>query len=298
MGISAIVDSGATTTRWLFYDKEQNQFTRQDGPGLNFNYIPPDEWKSRIQEHILSPAQIEPWQVEEIFFYCAGCSYPEHLQNVVRTLQEIFPRAKAVAHHDLLGAARALAQNQPSYIVILGTGSNAGYYDGRQMIDRHGGTGYILNDEGSAAHIGKHLLNAWLNNDLPPKLHEAFEDFLKMTRQEVMYKIYQDTRGCAVFLGQIARFAIDRYPNWDFLHSLIENALNQFIHTHLKPLYARINQQQPVHAVGGVVARVSHLWKQCLENAGFQPGAIARDSLYGLAQYHWNKTPAPHQEQP
>ena len=42
--------------------------------------------------------------------------------------------------------------------VILGTGSNVGLYDGKQLVKTVGGLGYVLGDEGSGVHLGKDIV--------------------------------------------------------------------------------------------------------------------------------------------
>ncbi len=291
---SIIVDSGATVTRWLI-KIGNNKILRHEGPGLNPNYIPEDSWKELIDLHILQPLSnhFKSWEVTELYFYCAGCWSADRQASVSQALQNIFPRARVTVHHDLLAAARALAGNKPAIIAILGTGSNSGIYDGKIILKKHGGTGYILNDEGGATDIGKKLINAWLNEDMPQEIKNQFERFLGMNPREVIYKVYQQPQHSAVFLGNTCKFAIDNYINSQYLQSLIQSSIQTLITNHLIPLKNMLStlglpQDLPVHALGGIVYRISGLWKQELQKHGFKPGKIARDALPGLASYHWN----------
>ena len=58
--------------------------------------------------------------------------------------------------------------------LILGTGSNSCYYDGKDIVGNVPPLGFILGDEGSGAVMGKRLVADVLKGILPGKLRESF----------------------------------------------------------------------------------------------------------------------------
>jgi len=70
-------------------------------------------------------------------------------------LKSLFAKAKIEINHDLTAAARALCGKQKGIACILGTGANAGYFNGNKIAKNSPGLGYILGDEGSGAYLGK-----------------------------------------------------------------------------------------------------------------------------------------------
>ncbi|MDZ7775085.1 MAG: hypothetical protein U5L09_05450 [Bacteroidales bacterium] len=82
---------------------------------------------------------------------------------------ELFSQAlsRIVLETDLTGAARAIFGDKEGITAILGTGANAGYYNGYSIIHQPKSLGFFLGDEGSGAYLGKQLLKAYLEETLP-----------------------------------------------------------------------------------------------------------------------------------
>ncbi|MDZ7682398.1 MAG: hypothetical protein U5J63_11970 [Fodinibius sp.] len=118
--------------------------------------------------------------IEQIFFYGAGCD--SELKNaVVRdALNSSFPHADINIYHDLLGAARACFLRDPGIACILGTGSNSCLYDGSEIIEHIPSLAFILGDEGSAGYFGKKLINKYYRYELPDDLRKALESDYNM----------------------------------------------------------------------------------------------------------------------
>ncbi len=285
--IRAIVDSGATRARWIFHRKRGKTHIVETS-GINPFFFTEEEAARTIQQELEKAyPELKPWEVEELIFYGAGCSSEQRCMLIDRALRSVFSRARIIVHHDILGAARGVLGDQPGYVVILGTGSNTAYYNGREIVDRHGGHGYILNDEGSGADLGRHLIARWLDREMPEELLEAFDEFIGMTEAEVIYKVYQDKRS-SLFLAQQAPF-LKEHINHPWSQHLISSRFNELIKRHLVPLRQRVGQEGPIHTVGSIGYVFKDLWTQALEEYGFQAGQIVQSPIEGLAQYHWEK---------
>ena len=114
----------------------------------------------------------------------AGLAHGGHqlVQGRARLVQQVLhSMLKAnniIVNHDMLGAVRALCGTEPGIACILGTGSNAVYFDGKKLIKNRESLGFILGDEGSGANIGKKMLTDFLYNRVPTALKEYIRDEL------------------------------------------------------------------------------------------------------------------------
>src|SRR5690606_34694819 len=101
-------------------------------------------------------------KVKKVYFFGAGASSRERKEIVENALKKFFRYSKVLVEHDLYAAALASLGDAPGIVGILGSGSNAGYFNGRKFEQNNYGLGYILGDEGSANWMGKQLLKNYL----------------------------------------------------------------------------------------------------------------------------------------
>jgi glucosamine kinase len=184
--IKVIVDSGSTKADWRLFDDES--MIAITTPGLNPYFINSDEIASIIKEQVLS--KISGIRPVAIHFYGAGCGAAIRKQSVMDALMTCFAEATVFVETDLLAAARALLKKEPGFAVILGTGTNSGYYDGSSIIKSIDSLGYFLGDEGSGAAIGKKLLRDYLRGYFPADLHHEFSLVCPMNREMVLEQLY------------------------------------------------------------------------------------------------------------
>ncbi|NPA33791.1 MAG: hypothetical protein GXO48_02550 [Chlorobi bacterium] len=285
--VRIIVDSGATKARWLIKRKRgKSQLIETEG--INPYFYTEEEAVNIIKNELeLKAPFLKDYEVEEVIFYGAGCSTEQRCLLMDRVLQSVFPRARIIVHHDILGAARGILKDKPGYVVIIGTGSNTCYYNGKEIVARHGGLGYILNDEGSGADIGKHLIAAWLDKEMPADLVPAFEEFIGMTEAEVIFKVYQDKRP-ARFLAQQTLF-VSEHIDHSWCRQLTKSRFKTLVTRHLKPLIEKVGKEDSVHASGSVAYHFQDIWKEVLSEEGLKAGKIVINPLDGLAEFHWGK---------
>src|SRR5476649_2360932 len=89
-------------------------------------------------------------EIKKMYFFTAGASSPDRVATVANALSTFFKNAKILVEHDILAAAIACCKEKKGIVCILGSGSNAGYYDGKKVKKNNFSLGYILADEGSA----------------------------------------------------------------------------------------------------------------------------------------------------
>ena len=117
-----ISDSGSTKTDWVLLEDDA-VLLRVKTQGLN-----PTQQKCEDIVEILSNelmSQLDGNEPAKIFFYGAGCAYPEANSRMRKALESLFHTRDIEINSDLLAAARALCGREEGIACILGTGSNS-----------------------------------------------------------------------------------------------------------------------------------------------------------------------------
>ena len=126
--ITLIVDSGSTKTSWCFAflpnTKSADGARTVTTEGLNPAVMSAEEVEEKISKalnHCLQSLSISAADVENVFFYGAGCIAGRTVV-VSESISSILVNAKIYVADDLLGAARALCGHKAGIACILGTG--------------------------------------------------------------------------------------------------------------------------------------------------------------------------------
>lgn len=222
----------------------------------------------------------------KIVAYGAGCGTKARADRLRTVLAEVWPQAQIRVETDLLGAARGLYGNDAGLVLILGTGMNAGYYDGSFLHLPMPSLGYILGDEGSGADIGKHLLRDALYGVLPGPLKERlFPNGLVLP--EVLEATYRSPAPQA-YLASFTALLADHIED-TYVHDLIASRFFA-----LTRLLARCFSAQELHQVrasGSVAFGFRQLLTEALEHRGMQLTGVERDPMPGLVAYHAQAIP-------
>src|SRR6202007_2327628 len=127
-----------------------------------------------------------------IFYYGTGCSTAEKKQLVKNALHAIFTKAHINVDHDLLASALACCGKKPGIACILGTGSNSCYFDGKEIKENLLSLGYFFGDHGSGAHLGKTLLQNYLDGNLPKDLESIFSAMSEFDKELILHNVYKE----------------------------------------------------------------------------------------------------------
>jgi glucosamine kinase len=275
-----IADSGSTKAAWRLVDdkKKIHHFLTE---GLNPYFKSHGEIIEEIKGNLI-PNFPYGTEVTRIFFYGAGCSSSEKCDMVKDALAESFSGASITVEHDILAAARAACGNAEGIVCILGTGSNSCLFDGKKIVNKIGGLGYILGDEGSGAHLGKNLLEAYLNRDLPNDIYKEFENTFRLTREEIDKRVYEKPLASR-FLASFSRFIGDHVEH-PFFVKMLESCLESFLEKHVcrYPDY----KSKPVHFVGSIAYYYRDILKRVALAKGIIVGKILPYPVEELTLYH------------
>jgi len=275
-----IADSGSTKTTWMDVESGNKVVTE----GLNPHFT--------SGEHFLAACAAVRQQLPilntqvSIHFYGAGCSLPAQRKKVASWLTKAFGTSDVHIETDMFAACRATAGDQPALVGILGTGSNACYYDGRQIACQAPSTGYILGDEGSANHVGRRLLQDYLSGCMPGNISSGFHDAYPMTREEFIDAVYHQPNANR-FLASLAKFAVEHIGD-DYCSSEILFSLEEWYNYQLDHLL-KISHCMALYLVGGFAARIKTLIEPVARNHGLEIKGVLADPIEGLRQYHIKK---------
>ncbi len=279
-GMKIIADSGSTKTSWRIINND-GKIISTETSGINPFFRSSDDIERELRENLLPYTK----NVEEIHFYGAGIINSEKAAIVVRALKQMYGEIPVNAYSDVVGAARSLSGNQAGIVCIIGTGSNACYYDGTNVVDAIPPLGFILGDEGSGAVMGKNLVGDYFKKVMPLKLRNKLQDRFDIVKEDVLERVYKQEKpnqylaGFAVFLSE----------------NLEEKYCKDFIYRNLKSFVIRnvikLNESYrlPVHFVGTVAYVFQDLLKNILKEEGLTVGNIIKEPVDELVKYHQEK---------
>lgn len=275
-----LAESGSTKCDAVFLTNEGEEVKRIRTIGFN-PYFHDRQFVSK--EIIKIPEIMELGaQVEQVYFYGAGCSSPELNIEISEGLKAGFPNAQISVDHDLRASAYATWDGLPQVTCILGTGSNCVYYDGQTLQAGRSGYGYILGDEGSASYIGKRVIRAYLYRLMDDDLIQEFEDQFGVDEAFIREKVYA-LNGANVFLGSFAPFA-HKHLDKPFFYQTVFNGFREFIETQVLPFPNA--KKIPISFVGSIAHHFEGVLNDVLDYFDLQKGRIIRRPVDGLIDYY------------
>lgn len=274
-----IADSGATKTDWRIINS-QGEIQQAKTIGLSPYYQTSESIAAELTQNLLPFVKEE---VSEIHFYGTGCAGEEPCAIVRRGLQDVFPSAQIIeVESDMLGAARGLCGHEAGIACILGTGSNNCLYNGRDIADKIPSLGFWLGDEGSGGYLGKNLVVAFLQKEMPDDLAVKFAKRYGLNREIVLENAYKQPFPNRYFAG-FSKFLFDNRSH-PFAYTLVYNAFGEFLSKYICKLPDY--QKYKVHFVGSVAFYYSDILRRAAAEKGIVVGHIMETPIAGLTLYH------------
>ncbi len=274
-----IADSGSTKCDWMIVGNNEQSIAKTIG--FNPFFHSQDFIISRLKTNnqLMSVKN----DIEEIYYYGAGCSSANRNQILINALTTTFSNASVVSvKEDLDGAAYATTGNQPGIVCIIGTGSNSCYFDGVQVHSRIPALGYVLGDEASGSYFGKILLSTFLYGLMPTHLTEAFYKEYRVDKESILFAVY-NRPNANVYLASFMKFA-SAHQQDDWIKTMIYDGLRKFAEIHIisHPEYTSV----PVSFVGSIAHYFKDELTRVAHDLGFSIGRIVKKPIDGLAAYH------------
>lgn len=285
--ITLIVDSGSTKTSWCFAflpnTSSADMARTVTTEGLNPAVMSADEVEEKIAKaltHCLQSLSISEADVENVFFYGAGC-IAGRAGVVSESISTILVDAKIYVADDLIGAARALCGHKAGIACILGTGSNSCLYDGENIVAHTPALGYVLGDEGSGAVLGRKFLNAVLKQTLTENICKRFLQESGLDMAEVINRVYRSPAPNR-FLASMSKY-IHGYLDEKEVSDIVIDNFEDFIRNNL---LAYGDEFRTINVVGSIAYHYKEQLTEAASRNGFQIGKIIKSPIEGLIEYH------------
>jgi len=276
----AIADSGSTKTDWVILNDDYTENFRTNTIGFNPYHID----ASSIEAEMFKNGELKHIadKISKVYFYGAGCS-ADFLREIVKNGFKVFFRnADLVVDHDLLAACYAVYRGKPAIVCILGTGSNACYFDGKELKEATPSLAYILGDEGSGNHMGKKLLHAYFSKKMPKPLADKFHETYHLTVNVLNVNVYQKPLANA-YLASYSKF-VHENKDEPFMHNLIYTSMSDFFENQVLPNpEARFSE---VNFIGSVAHYYEDIIRAVAANYHLEVGHIVRKPIDNLVEYH------------
>jgi len=274
-----VADSGSSKTDWLLAVNEQAPLQFRTG-GLNPYFLTEKEMVKVLQDQG-KDLTTHAADIDEIYFFGAGCSSPDRHEIVSNALSQLFPKAYISVDSDLLGSAYATCGHEKGLCCVLGTGSNISFFDGQDVHAGKHGLGYILGDEGSGTWFGKALITDFLYGNMPEDISALFNDDYGLTKEIVIHNVYQVAGGNS-YLASFAKF-MNKIRDTQYGQTLLANGFLEFIETNIKsyPQYHRYK----CNFVGSIAYVFAAELKRLCESNEVKVGKIIRQPIHDLMQF-------------
>ncbi|MFM7078293.1 MAG: N-acetylglucosamine kinase [Bacteroidota bacterium] len=279
MGKILVADSGSTKTDWRVIENGTVAFAYET-KGFNPMFTDYDYIVHEILSH--KDLQQLKGEVDQIHYFGAGCSSKERKNIVVDALISVFGSCRIHVDHDMMGCAIALCQGEPGIANIIGTGSNACYYDGKSELISHHGLGHILGDEASGSYFGKRLVAYFLYELMPPHLRDSFFKTYGTTKEMALQKVYREPLA-NVYLASHAGF-LSANRGEPFIEKLIRKGLEEFVETNVQsyPQHTTV----PIHFTGSIAYHFKDVLMDVLAEKKLKCGSIIQKPIIGLCEYY------------
>ncbi|WMI68610.1 N-acetylglucosamine kinase [Mangrovimonas sp. YM274] len=273
-----IADSGSSKCDWVFYEigcKPIKIRTRGLNPSISNKNALLDILK-KTHEVLLYGEK-----VRQVYFYGAGCNTVESKNMMKDVLVAVFPNAVFDVEEDVMAAVKATVNGKPGVVCILGTGSNACYFDGTEIITKVPSLGYVLMDEGSGNYFGRELLKHYYYQRMPEDLRMAFSKQFSLEEKDVLHRLYK----CDApnkYLAQFAPFLVE-HKSHEFARELLVHGFSAFIDNQLIQ-YSEELKTNRLYFVGSIAFYAQDILQEVLSGYGFKAQGVVKCPMDNLVQ--------------
>ena len=265
-------DAGSSNTQWIIVNQQDIKQIKTSG----FN--PYTHSLNKFKETISQSLPKESFS--NVYLYVAGADTKEMNQHISKELFECFG-VKPIVENDLLGAARALCEKEKGYVCILGTGSNASFYDGNSVLNITTSLGYVLGDEGSGAYLSKQLLQSIFRKTISSSLVSNFWEKYSITLSQILYKIYNEPCPNRYLASFVSFLSMNK--DHEQVYQIIYHGFMDFFKAFFQDKH---KDEYPLNFSGSVAYYFSDILKQAAIDSGYFIKRIVQSPIEGLTLYH------------
>lgn len=276
----AIVDGGSSKCDWVILENDGTEVLKTETIGFNPNIIKGELIAPELEKN-QALTKFRDY-LENIFFYGSGCGISENSLIVEREIQKVFTKAQIRVKEDLLAAAYAAYRGVPAIVCILGTGSNACYFDGENVKTELPSLGFLIGDEGSGSAMGKQLVRHYFMKKLPPDLHQQFTEIYQLNIDDLLKNMYHNPRANA-YMADFTRFIVDRKTH-PYFQNFIYKELKNFLEFQVMP-YEECRQAE-VNFIGSIAYFFEDTLRAAASDFHFKIGTVVQKPIESLVNYH------------
>lgn len=277
-----IADGGSTKADWIAINKNKKEAFRVRTLGLNPEVNSVKELTDRII-HMFQLINIKD-DVEEIYFYGAGCGTPVAIKILQDVLESIFINAKVFVAEDMLAAVYAASGKEPAIVCILGTGSNSCYFDGKNLHMKTVSLGYIVMDEASGNYFGKILLKEYFYDKMPRRIAEKFEAEFNLEADFVKKNLYRE-QNPNMYLATFAQFMF-AFKDDKYIKRIIKKGFQEFFKYRVLPFEK--GTETPLYFIGSIAFYFRDLLEKVAQKNNLKVTDVIQRPIDNLLEYHRN----------
>lgn len=273
-----IGESGSTKTDWKIIDK--NKVSNFQTKGINPFFVSNEEIVNILTTSSFFDQKTE---ISDIYFYGAGLHSEKQKMLLENIFTSLFKNAKSIAiYDDLLAAAHALFKHKEGIACILGTGSNSGFYNGKEISQKIPALGYILGDEGSGAVLGKTFLNAIFKQEFSENLQKKLNLTLQLNMSDILNNVYKKPLANR-YLANYTK-VISTYLDEPEIVDLVKKCFRDFVEKNILkyPYY----KTQNIGFIGSVAFYFRKLLNEVLLEYGIKNAKIIQQPIDELANFY------------
>ncbi len=272
-----IVEAGATKSDWRILGSDGER--RLLLPGMNVSTI---AMENNIRTLFTGLDQAGARELDGFYLYTAGIVTPEVRRQLTDCVRSMVQVPEVEVQDDLVAAARAACGHSKGIVAILGTGSNACFWDGVSVSFKVRSGGYIIGDEGGGACLGKLFLGDLIKGIVPAPVAEDFASSHDASYEGIVALVYR-SEAPAGALGSLAPWLLERYDTSSYVRELIDGNFRSFIRRSL--LHYDI-QHYPVGVVGGWGNACRDIFTRLCAESGVRVRGFVSEPIEGLVAYH------------
>ncbi len=272
-----IIEAGTTKTDSLVISPNNDIHHQVSSTGLNPVSDPyfQDKLEQLCQKHTTIP-------IDEIYYYGSGCINDMVNTKIEEVLKSYIPEArKIVVEDDLLGAALSTCGNRPGIALILGTGSNIGYFDGVSIADRVTSGGYLLGDEGGGFRIGQNIYLRYCRGLLTKDETDIVTSGHQLTPKSAVHRLYQEDNP-RQYLASFSRYINQMTDHTQEL--ILNHVFDNLLEGMVLPLWR--NHPVEIHLVGSISCHFKDRLVDMLGKFNIIAGSFVKSPIKGLKHYH------------
>ncbi len=278
----AIVDGGSTKCDWVILENDGTEVLKTETIGFNPNITSPELISKEIENN--KALLFSKDAIQHLFFYGSGCGVQANRDLVKKEFEKIFLKASIVIKEDLTAAAYAAYRGHPEIVCILGTGSNACYFDGEHIKIELPSLGFLIGDEGSGSALGKQLVRHFFMKKLPPDLHAQFQEIYQLDINELLQKMYHNPRVNA-YMADFTRFIVDRKSH-PYFQQFVYKELKNFLEFQVLP-YKECRDSE-INFIGSIAYYFEDILRAVAAEFHLKVGNIVQKPIESLVDYHKN----------